>query len=80
MKYNEVIKNLKDKEKEVEIHYYDDGCRETYSIDVDGDIYDIRPQTMSRLMRKHKVKYLPYALERNEETGWMLVILSDELK
>ena len=67
-----------DKEKEVEIHYYEDGCKTTYTIDVDGDIDDIRPQTMDKLIRKHKVKQQPYALERNEETGWVFITLSDE--
>jgi len=78
MKYSDVIKNLTDKEKDVEIHYYEDGCKTSYTIDVDGDIDVIPTQTMNKIMRIHKVKELPYSLERNEETGWILVTLSDE--
>lgn len=77
MKYSDVIKNLKDKEKEVEIHYYSDGCRTTYSIDVDGDIDIITHQTMKKIYGSHEVKEFPYGIEGSEETGYLRINLKE---
>ena len=78
MKYDDVIKNLKDKEKEVEIHYYSGGCKTTYTIDVDGDIDAIPDQTMRKIYKNHDVKERAYAIEGSKEIGWIIVKLSDE--
>ena len=78
MKYDDVIKNLKNKEKEVEIHYYDDGCKTTYTIDIDGDIFDIPHHTIDKIWREHNCYHRIYAIDGSEESGWLDVKLSDE--
>ena len=77
MKYSDIIQNLRDKNKEVEIHYYSDGCKTTYSIDVDGDIDRITHQTMNKIYKNHKVKELPYGIEGSKETGYVIIKLKE---
>lgn len=72
MKYIDVIANLK---RGAEIRYYYDGNKKTYTIEIDDDGFEVKHQTIHKLWREHTCYHRIYAIENNEESGWLDVQL-----
>lgn len=79
MKYNEAIEKLK---QGWQLRYINDGTGETVNIgDEDwNEVEQLHHQTIKKILNTFKYKYRTYAIEGNEETGWIDIYFNSEQK